>query len=35
MYAEAAPKSIAHPVGEGDRSWEGEAGGEFGDSEHI
>ncbi len=31
VYAEAAPKGVAHPVGEGDRSGEGEAGGGFGE----
>jgi len=34
VYAKAAPKGVAHPVGESDRSGEGEAGGEFGDGEH-
>ena len=31
MHAEAAPEGVAHPVGEDDRSGEGEAGGEFGE----
>jgi len=35
VYAEAAPKGVAHPVGESDRSGEGEAGGELGEGEHI
>ena len=35
MYTKAAPESIAHPVGECDRSGEGEAGSEFGEGEHI
>ncbi len=34
MHAETAPKGVAHPVGKGDRSGEGEAGGEFGEGEH-
>ncbi len=34
MDAEAAPKGVAHPVGECDRSGEDEAGGEFGEGEH-
>ncbi|MCX9079287.1 MAG: hypothetical protein OIN84_15085 [Candidatus Methanoperedens sp.] len=34
VYAEAAPEGVAHPVGEGDRSGEGEACGGFGEGEH-
>jgi hypothetical protein len=34
VYAEAAPKGVAHPVGECDRSGEGEAGGGFSEGEH-
>lgn len=34
MHAEAAPKGVAHPVGECDRSGEGEAGSESGEGEH-
>jgi hypothetical protein len=34
MHAEAAPKGVAHPAGECDRSGEGEVGGEFGEGEH-
>ncbi len=35
MHAEAAPESAVRPAGEGDRSGEGEAGGKFGEREHI
>lgn len=34
MYAEAAPKGVAHPVGESNLCGEDEAGGEFGEGEH-
>ncbi len=34
MHAETAAEGVAHPVGEGDRSGEGEAGGESGKGEH-
>lgn len=34
MHAEAAPKGVAHPVGECDRSGEGKAGGEFSEGKH-
>jgi len=34
VHAEAAPEGVAHPVGESDRSGEGETSGEFGEREH-